>query len=1072
MLVRRNLNLLLRLVLVGLVALPMPFLRADEVTTLTSARDATLNQAAPNTNNGAAPTISTHTAANGNQRALVRFDFSLTGLTSNTAIKTSSLSLMPTLPLFSSRPQQVHRITGSTDWTENGVTWNTRNGVTAWTILGGDFNLTATDTRPSGTTAGTPVRFNVLSDSLSSNIAQGWINGTIPNFGLLVKDQSEDGNTWQFSSPVTITTGPNSPFNGYNGYSVALSPLDTSALIAAGRMRADCGDLRILRFSAGAWTELDRQILNCNTPNTTLWFRLRADIAASSSDASYSVFYGNPTAAGGPANLNNVFLFQDDFESDVVGQPPVGWTVQGGGPWLVQQEGTNKFLRRMATGGTVGRQLIHVNSFSNEQDVFVQADMRMTAAPPAESLMCVGGRYGGASAANITAYRSCLQDTNRLQTQLAVYLNGVFRNDQQIPFAWANNTYYSVAGAFFGNPSTIRTFVNGTLRQSFTDATLNNVSGSVGLISWVGNQTNYDYDNFLARRYIEPEPTVTLGAAAVADQPLYGSRKGAAANRPTLDVHYLRDVTLNAAVPGISEITLNWAFPVGSSAANYDGVLLAKKQGSAAVTFTPNDGTNYLLGAQLAAGESIAANTSSFATLSVLDENGADSVVLPATQYTHKVFTHDANTIPGAASSVPPHYAFGVSQTSSTTAGGGANKNWSYKTAATTLAAPAIDPGVVVVTGGNDSKVHSMSPVNGGRNYQPGGLLGITGGAIQSRPSVISSLDTSNPTCVNVCDVVYASVGNGRVYAFRTDTGDALAGWPSVVLTTGAGSGLQGGAAVQVKSFSNAAFTLSFDLVIVGTRNVGSATNNKIFGLNGNTGAVAWTANTPNLDFISTTPLIDYTNNVVWVTSRSNGQSQPSLWKIDSNTGNVLASFPLGDIDQSPTLSFNGDVLYVLENENNSATGSVIDAVRTDLANCSTAFNLGNNVAPVGFPIPINTSATDDDIYFSTTTNIRKLHFTHGPACGGTFTDSPGGWTNSPIAAPSAPTFTQLPLPLFLYVGSSDGHLYKINPTTGSLVANRLINTGAIIGDPTFDSVNLKFYVGDSSGRVYSFNLF
>jgi outer membrane protein assembly factor BamB len=168
-------------------------------------------------------------------------------------------------------------------------------------------------------------------------------------------------------------------------------------------------------------------------------------------------------------------------------------------------------------------------------------------------------------------------------------------------------------------------------------------------------------------------------------------------------------------------------------------------------------------------------------------------------------------------------------------------------------------------------------------------------------------------------------------------------------------------------------------------------------------------------------------------------------------------------------MSFNGDVLYVLQN--NSPTGSVIDAIRTDLANCRVAFNLGN-IIPMGFPIPINTSVTDDDIYFSSTTNIRKVHFTHGAACGGTFTNSPGGWTNPAIAAPSAPTFTQVPLPLFLYVGSADGHLYKINPVTGANVANRLVNSGAIIGDPTFDGVNLKFYVGDSSGRVYSFDLF
>src|SRR6267143_5474882 len=80
-------------------------LRSDEQTAVTSTRDATINQGAPTSNSGAATTVSTHTTANANQRALVRFDLSATGLNSNTAVKTSTLNLVPTSPLFISRSQ-------------------------------------------------------------------------------------------------------------------------------------------------------------------------------------------------------------------------------------------------------------------------------------------------------------------------------------------------------------------------------------------------------------------------------------------------------------------------------------------------------------------------------------------------------------------------------------------------------------------------------------------------------------------------------------------------------------------------------------------------------------------------------------------------------------------------------------------------------------------------------------------------------------------------------------------------------------------------------------------------------
>jgi outer membrane protein assembly factor BamB len=1076
------LGIALRCFLTLLLVCPATPLLSDEQTAVTSTRDATINQAAPGANNGAATTVSTHTALNANQRSLVRFDLGATGLNSNTAVKTSTLNLVPTTPLFTTRNQEIHRITGAADWTELGVNWNTRDGALAWAAPGGDFDPTATDTQPSGTTAGTAVPFNVFSDSTSANIPQGWINGTIPNFGLLVKDQLEDGATWSFTRAITVTVGANAPFNGYNGYSAQIIGFNTLALVAAGKMRADCNDLRIARFSANTSTQLDRQVINCNTNNTTIWFKLQADIPANGTDASYSLFYGNAIAAAPPANLSNVYLAFDNFDADAVNQPPAGWTVQANGPWnVVADVGANRILRESNNATTV-RNVIKNNSVANERDVWVQADVRMTSAAGLESTGCPIGRVGGAGAADLTAYRSCLQFItvggvpNQRVSQLADWNAGAFNSLQQLPFAWNDGTFYTVAGAFFGSPATLRTFVNGVLQAPSIVGDGNvATAGSVGLFVFDGNQVNYDFDNFLARRYTEPEPVTAVGLeAANALSPLYGSRENATpANRPTLSLHYLRDVTLNPAAPGVSEITLNWTFPIGSTNANYDGVLFAKRAGGVAPTFVPADGTVFNTGAQPVAGQFIAANTAAFATVSAFDENGDNSIVLPGTQYTYKAYTHDATPITGAASVAAPHYSFGntSTQTNTTVTGGVALKNWSYKTGATILAAPALDPGNIVVTGGNDNAVHAMSANNGQRNYQPGGISGVTGGTIQTRPPLIAASDTSHPTCKNVCAVTYVAAGDGTVYAFRADTGALL--WQTAVLTTGAGSGFQAAPAVQVKSFSGAGYPNAFDLVIVATRNIGagSTTNNRVFGLNGNTGATVWTFAPGNMDIVSATPFIDYVNNMVWVTSRSNGGvARPSLWKI-STTGNGAvgssATFNLGDTDQAPTQNFDGRVIYVTSN------GGVLSAVRTDINNCvqSTAA-LG--VVPRGFPIPIQTAALNDDVFFSTSTGVSKVHvaYTLAVCAPVTFTASPGGWANPVIANPSSLIFTSPPQAEFMYVGSSDGHLYKINPTTGANAGNRLINAGAIIGDPSFDTFTLKFYVGDSTGHIFSFDLF
>ncbi len=1061
-----------------LLVCPATPLLSDEQTAVTSTRDATVNQAVPATNNGAATTVSTHTAQNANQRSMVRFDLSTTGLNSNTALKTSTLNLVPTTPLFTSRGQEVHRITGATDWTEAGVTWNTRNGALAWAMPGGDFDATATDMQPSGTTAGTAIAFNVLSDSTSANIPQGWINGTIPNYGLLVKDQLEDGATWSFTRAITVTVGAIAAFNGYNGYSAQINGFNTAALVTAGKMRADCNDLRIARFAANTWTQLDRQVINCNTASTTIWFKLQVDIAVNGTDASYSLFYGNANAPAPPANLNNVYLAYDDFDADTLNQPPAGWTVQGGGPWnVVADVGTNRILRESNNAGN-NRNIIHVTSVTTERDVWVQADVRMSTAAGLESTGCPVGRVGGTTTANMTAYRSCLQyitvgaNPNQRVSQLAYWNAGAFNSLQQPLYPWVNATFYTVGGAFFGSPATLRTFVNGVL-QAPSIVGNNNVAtaGSVGLFVYDGDPVNYDFDNFLARRYTEPEPATAVAAeSANALSPLYGSRENIVANQPTLNLHYLRDVTLSAPTLGISEITLNWTFPIGSTNANYDGVLFAKQAGSVAPSFAPADGTVYNAGAQPIAGQFIAANTGAFATVSAFDENGDASIVLPGTQYAYKAYTHDATAIAGAASPAAPHYSFGntSTQTNTTVTGGGANKNWSYKTGATTLAAPALDPGNIVVTGGNDDAVHGMSVTDGQRNYQPGGTSGVTGGAIQGRPPLIAAGDTSNPTCKNVCAVTYVPAGDGTIYAFRTDTGALL--WQTAVLTTGAGSGFQAAAAVQVKSFANAGYTNVFDLVIVATRNVGagSTTNNRVFGLNGNTGATVWTFNPGNMDIVNATPYIDYVNNMLWVASRSiGGIGQPSLWQINTNTGSLSASFNLNDIDQAPTQNFDGRVIYVTTN------GGLLYAVRTDINNCAQG-SAALGVSPRGFPIPIQTAALNDDVFFSTSTGVSKIHVVYPlAACATvTFTVSPGGWVNPAITNPSSLMFTSPPQAEFMYVASSDGHLYKIDPTTGANAANRLINAGATIGDPSFDTVLQKFYVGDSTGHIFSFDLF
>ena len=71
-------------------------------------------------------------------------------------------------------------------WTELGATWNKYNGVSNWALAGGDYdNATVHATQ----TISTAVSFI---QSITA-LVQGWVSGTWPNTGMLLRDSTEAG---------------------------------------------------------------------------------------------------------------------------------------------------------------------------------------------------------------------------------------------------------------------------------------------------------------------------------------------------------------------------------------------------------------------------------------------------------------------------------------------------------------------------------------------------------------------------------------------------------------------------------------------------------------------------------------------------------------------------------------------------------------------------------------------------------------------------------------------------------------------------------------------------------------
>ena len=578
--------------------------------------------------------------------------------------------------------------------------------------------------------------------------------------------------------------------------------------------------------------------------------------------------------------------------------------------------------------------------------------------------------------------------------------------------------------------------------------------------NWYNGSTNYGT--------IIKDQAANDGAATI-----FGSKEAGNATSPELDVTFVQNVTGLTATPGNASVTLNWNIPalIGTPVGTekYTGVLILRRTGSPVdKASVPADTTSPALCSTVGSGTVVFSDTTGKTTFTDNATNNTcaapGGAPVNGTTYFYKVFLRDSSNYYSAQDQVTSGstYTEEISATPAATTAAQQNTQWIAATFATDLASPALDPGAVVGVGSQINLLFLINASTGMRQFVPVSV----GGTIASRSPVIDASSSSTGQ-----DIVYLTNEDGLIYAVNADTG--VFDW--IVNPIGSGVlSLQGGPAVQLKSVAGGAN----DLVFFGTRNAATTTGNQIFALNGDTGANAsWSPITgakgavPNLDMISSTPLVDYANNAVWITSRSAcGTSQPSLWKINPSTGAILATEDLGDIDASPTLSFAGDALFVANNGDSGGTtctagNSTIYAINpttgTTLASLATT-----DGAVVSYPIVLGNSPPYSVIY-SGATAVHLLSINTSSATP-TFVSV---W-NRTIANPSAPISSTGQQ--FVYVGSSDGKIHELALSTGADTKDAIVNTGATkgtVGDPSLDEVMSRIYVTTTDQRAYAFTI-
>lgn len=327
---------------------------------------------------------------------------------------------------------------------------------------------------------------------------------------------------------IDITTGPNTPYNGYQGYTVRITGFDTATEVAQGDMRPDANDLRVMYWDGSSWIDVPRLITGFNTPDTHVIFQCQADIPANGSDLNHFIFFGNPTAGAPPVvDYTNVYLWFDDFSTNPF------W---GGSQRLTRAKAVDIHGDRYrAPGYQAGAQVVRFNTndnftsdmyidnawFSNgEQDVIITVDHFASASYPTDATDVIVARASAISSSSTHVY--------------AHYSHGSYTSSPAIAWdSWTNGERNTLGGAAIpttywplNNARTWAFAVFGTTARFWDDGDLDTepwfaseaprLNGATpapqpGYVGVAPAQSRGWWDNLIVRRYTEPEPTISLG---------------------------------------------------------------------------------------------------------------------------------------------------------------------------------------------------------------------------------------------------------------------------------------------------------------------------------------------------------------------------------------------------------------------------------------------------------------------------------------------------------------------------------------------------------------------------------
>lgn len=342
-----------------------------------------------------------------------------------------------------------------------------------------------------------------------------------------------------YRQQLIVTTGGRLPDRGYVGYTVRLAALDTAALVAAGQLRSDCADLRLVYWDSTSWTEAPRHLSDCNSDTSTLAFALPANLGVDETWANAYLYFGHSEAAAGPAlTTDNVYLWWDDAAQDRSADYAHGrmdaWLSTGHDDSLGHNGGG---YYEYATGDDTQSSYRRA---VDERDVLIEAEFFHTGcwSLNMQTGVCVRGIIdSGSGASESSDHYYC---TTRAQNPACsdadqgLYDGDIVKRDNEDialqgvidpPPLVASQWRKQALAAYGINPTELRFWDsdNGWPGRSFPDAATIQATGTDsndyegrGFAAVMTAQDAARVRNIVVRRYVEPEPAVAVSSTVEA----------------------------------------------------------------------------------------------------------------------------------------------------------------------------------------------------------------------------------------------------------------------------------------------------------------------------------------------------------------------------------------------------------------------------------------------------------------------------------------------------------------------------------------------------------------------------